>query len=61
MALIIDKITNERVYELHCHCGEKGGEVRFPEKHGRASDKALEAECDATYTHVCDDHARTDI
>ena len=41
MQLIIDPQTNERVYELRCHCGEKGGEIRFPENHGRESDDAL--------------------
>jgi hypothetical protein len=56
MALIIDPKTRQRIYELLCHCGHKGGEVRFPEKHGRETDKALERECDATYTHRCPDH-----
>lgn len=58
MNLIIDPHTNERVYELRCHCGEKGGEIRFPEKHGRQSDDALEKELDATYTHTCDQHSK---
>ena len=56
MALIIDRITNERIYELRYHCGEKGGEIRFAEKHGRESDKALEAELNATYSHTCEAH-----
>jgi hypothetical protein len=58
MTLIIDPQTNERVYELRCHCGEKGGEIRFPENHGRASDEALEAELDKTYSHRCDAHSK---
>jgi hypothetical protein len=56
MALIIDPETNERVYELRCHCGEKGGEITFPETHGHESDEALEKELDATYTHACETH-----
>lgn len=56
MTLIIDPQTNERVYELRCHCGEKGGEIRFPEKHGRDSDEALQKELDAIYTHRCAEH-----
>jgi hypothetical protein len=59
MALIIDPQTKERVYELLCDCGEKGGEIRFPEDHGRESDEALEAELDAHITHTCDYHAPT--
>jgi hypothetical protein len=58
MALIIDQNTNERVYELRCcQCGAKGGEDRFPEKHGRQSDQALEKELDAIYTHTCQQHS----
>jgi hypothetical protein len=57
MPLIIDPSTNESVYELRCHCGEKGGEIRFPENHGRESDEALKAELDATYSHRCEDHS----
>jgi hypothetical protein len=57
MKLIIDPKTNERIYELLCHCGEKGGEIKFPEKHGRISDEALEAELNATYSHRCDAHS----
>jgi len=56
MKLLIDSQTNERVYELRCHCGEKGGEIRFRQNHGRPSDEALEAELDAIYTHRCDAH-----
>jgi hypothetical protein len=56
MSLTIDPITKERIYELRCHCGEKGGEIRFPEKHGRESDDALQQELDATYTHTCNEH-----
>lgn len=56
MTLIIDPITKERVYELRCECGEKGGEIRFPENHGRESDEALQAELDATYVHACEAH-----
>jgi hypothetical protein len=58
MKLIIDPQTKERIYELRCHCGEKGGEIRFPEKHGRESDEALEQELDARYTHTCDQHTK---
>jgi hypothetical protein len=54
--LIIDPQTNERVYELRCHCGEKGGEIRFKEAHGRESDEALKDELDATYSHRCEAH-----
>jgi hypothetical protein len=57
MILIIDPETKERVYELRCHCDEKGGEIRFPENHGRESDAVLEAELDATYIHRCDEHS----
>ena len=57
MTLIIDPETNERVYELRCDCGEKGGEIRFPAEHGRESDEALEAELDALYSHACEAHA----
>ncbi len=57
MPLIIDPQTNERVYELRCHCGARGGEIRFPETHGRESDEALEKELDAIYTHRCAEHA----
>lgn len=57
MNLIIDPQTNERIYELRCHCGEKGGEIRFPENHGRESDEALAKELDAAYTHRCDQHS----
>jgi hypothetical protein len=57
MSLIIDPQTKDRIYELRCQCGEKGGEIRFPERHGRESDEALEKELDATYTHACDQHA----
>jgi hypothetical protein len=56
MTLLIDNQTNERIYELRCHCGKKGGEIRFAEKHGRESDEALEAELRAAYSHRCDDH-----
>ena len=56
MTLIIDRQTNERVYELRCHCGEKGGEIRFAENHGRESDEALKAELDAIYSHRCEAH-----
>ena len=58
MNLIIDPETNERIYELRCHCGEKGGEVRFPEQHGRENDAALEKELDATYAHKCHEHSK---
>jgi hypothetical protein len=54
MTLIIDPETSQRVYELICECGEKGGEIRFPADHGRESDDALEAELDAVYSHQCD-------
>jgi hypothetical protein len=57
--LKIDPQTNERVYDLVCNtdgCETIGGEIRFPENHGRESDAALEAELDATYTHLCDQH-----
>jgi hypothetical protein len=60
MALIIDPNTNERVYELICNedgCVTKGGEIRFPENHGRENDEALERELDALYLHKCDDHS----
>jgi hypothetical protein len=57
MPLIIENETNERVYELRCHCGEKGGEIRFPKKHGRESDDALKAELDAIYSHRCEAHS----
>jgi hypothetical protein len=57
MPLIIDPQTNERVYELRCHCDEKGGEIRFPENHGRESDEALKAELDAIYSHRCEAHS----
>jgi hypothetical protein len=61
MTLIIDPNTKERVYELRCHCEEKGGEVRFTEAqvamHG--GDAALESELDAIYVHRCNAHART--
>jgi hypothetical protein len=57
MILIIDPGTNERIYELRCDCGEKGGEIRFQENHGRESDEALEAELDAKYSHACDTHS----
>ena len=57
MPLIIDPQTNERVYELRCHCGAKGGEIRFSEHHGRESDEALERELDAAYAHRCDEHS----
>jgi hypothetical protein len=57
MALIIDPQTNERVYEFTCHCGENGGEIRFPENHGRESDETLKAELNATYSHRCEDHS----
>ena len=57
MALIIDQNTKERVYELLCDCGEKGGEIRFPENHGRESDDHLEAELRAKYSHQCDEHS----
>jgi hypothetical protein len=56
MTLINDPQTNERIYELRCHCGDKGGEIRFPEKHGRESDQALQTELDAKYTHTCQAH-----
>ncbi|HLH93552.1 MAG TPA: hypothetical protein VKW08_00395 [Xanthobacteraceae bacterium] len=58
MSLIIDPQTNERVYELCCHCGEKGGEIRFPENHGRDSDQALEQELNTIYSHTCDQHTQ---
>ena len=57
MPLIIDPQTNERVYELRCHCGEKGGEIRFKENHGRESDDALKTELDAIYSHRCEAHS----
>jgi len=57
MTLTIDPQTKERVYELRCHCGEQGGEIRFPEHHGRASDEALEQELAAAYTHTCATHS----
>lgn len=56
MKLIIDHQTQERIYELRCDCGEKGGEIRFPENHGRASDDILETELDAIYFHDCGTH-----
>lgn len=59
MAFKIDPKTNERVYELICiadGCEVIGGEIRFPENHGRESDAALEAELDNQYSHACDDH-----
>ena len=34
----------------------QGGEIRFPEKHGRESDDALKAELDAIYSHRCEAH-----
>jgi hypothetical protein len=58
--LKIDPITNERVYDLICiedGCETMGGEIRFPENHGRESDEALEAELDATYSHTCEEHS----
>jgi hypothetical protein len=57
MKLIIDPQTNERVFELRCDCGEKGGEIRFKADHGRASDEALEAELNAIYSHRCEAHS----
>lgn len=54
--LYTDLNTNERVYELICSCGSKGGEIRFPENHGRDSDEALKAELDSIYTHRCEEH-----
>lgn len=48
-------IAEHRVFELICACGKKGGEVRFPEEHGRKSDKELEKEMQATYNHMCHD------
>lgn len=56
MKLIIDSATNERVYELRCSCGEKGGEIRFSENHGRVSDAALEQELNTIYSHDCGKH-----
>jgi hypothetical protein len=58
MTLIIDPKTNDRIYELRCHCGQKGGEIRFSEQHGRESDETLERELDATYAHRCDEHTQ---
>ena len=60
MALKIDAQTEERVFELICisdGCETVGGEIRFPENHGRESDEALEAELSAIYSHACDDHS----
>jgi len=60
MALKLDPTTNERIYPLICSedgCETQGGEIRFPENHGRDSDEALEAECQALYSHTCDDHS----
>lgn len=59
MALKIDPVTEERVYELMCvedGCVTVGGTITFAKEHGRESDAALEAELDAKYTHTCDDH-----
>ena len=46
-------IDRERVFTLECECGDKGGEIRFPENHGRESDAALERELKERYTHMC--------
>ena len=56
MALKINE-KSERIFELICHCGVVGGTITFPEKHGRESDAALEAELLATYSHRCEEHA----
>lgn len=53
--LVIDPKTKDRIVEVNCACGAKGAELRFPEKHGRTSDTALEQEMLAIYSHVCDD------
>jgi hypothetical protein len=59
MKLQIDPVTQERVYPLTCienGCEVIGGEIRFPENHGRENDEVLEAELNAIYSHICEDH-----
>lgn len=56
--ITIDPKTNERIFELKCSCGTNGGEVRFPEKHGRVNDEALNRECLSVYSHKCEKCAK---
>jgi hypothetical protein len=63
MPLKIDPITKERIFELVCNtdgCETAGGEIRFPENHGRENDEVLKAELSAQYSHSCDTHSPND-